>query len=90
VLPGKTPGAVVRSEYPDMLSASSWQSAEYALGEFMTDTLKTTTTHNTRCLRAEGKLIIGSWATLLVRAFRERMNDATEPTPAMAGAAPDA
>src|SRR5262249_53800021 len=59
VLPGETPGVVGRSDRPDMLAASSSQSAvsEYAVAEIMTDTPKTTT-HNTRGPRPESTLII--------------------------------
>src|SRR5262249_43254622 len=62
VLPGETPASMERTEYPATLDASCSQSAEseYALGEFMTDTLKATTTQNARSLRATDKLIIGS------------------------------
>ena len=63
LLPGETPCAVEAKDKPDMLAASSWQSAgsEYAFGEFMTNTLKATTRHNARSLSAINKLIIGSW-----------------------------
>ena len=62
VLPGETPGVVVRTEVPEMVSASSWHSAgsECALGKSMTDTLKPITTQNVRSLGATNKFIIGS------------------------------
>src|SRR5262245_31589218 len=61
-----------------MLAASSWQSAvsEYALLAIMRETLKATTTHTRRNLRAANKLIIDPWPTAAVRIFLVNpMND---------------